>query len=209
MRLFVICGLLLVKVSLVSAGRGMLQKGSAPFSRRTLRTWSPFIWPIRLRFASLFKKRKQINTSHMSFRQSHVANTVIWGIVRENLIRWWQRWKETKWFVIKSPNRFEIYVFTDRKLKHPINVWLQPFNRDYSFPGCNKAISIFFIFLNRLGFFFVVAVLRILLRRDWCEKKAPASTSADNNLTHSSLLQKAHGACSPAGTCSPEWKHFC
>lgn len=47
-----------------------------------------------------------------------------------------------------------------------------------------------------------------LLRRDQCEKKAPASTVTDNNLT---LIfpPKAHGACSPVWTRSSEWKHFC
>lgn len=73
----------------------------------------------------------------------------------------------------------------DRKLKHPINVWEHAFNQDDPFLAIIKQ----FLKVSQQVF----AVLSILLRRDRCEKKAPASTLADNNLTHSSLLQKPMG----------------
>lgn len=47
----------------------------------------------------------------------------------------------------------------------------------------------------------------ILLRQDQLQKKGPASTVADNNLT---LIypEKAHGACSPVWTRSSQSKLF-
>lgn len=79
----------------------------------------------------------------------------------------------------------DYYLCADRKVKHPNNVWEHAFNQDHSFLAVIKQ---FLMFSQQ-----VFAVLSILLRRDSCEKKAPASTSADNNLTHSPRLQKPMG----------------